>query len=154
MDAAGAAAFAHATELAHDALDDRAAHKRALRDRLAEGIRDRVPEARLSTDLTDSLPGTLHLRVPGAEGDSLLFLLDQAGFAVSTGSACQAGVPEPSHVLLAMGVSPSEARGSLRISLGPDTTAAEIDALLDALPHATRQALAAGLAARQPRLGR
>ena len=154
MDAAGAAAFAHAAELAHDALDDRAAHKRALRDRLAEGIRDRVPEARLSTDLTDSLPGTLHLRVPGAEGDSLLFLLDQAGFAVSTGSACQAGVPEPSHVLLAMGVSPSEARGSLRISLGPDTTAAEIDALLDALPHATRQALAAGLAARQPRLGR
>ncbi|MER3393359.1 MAG: cysteine desulfurase family protein, partial [Microcella pacifica] len=154
MDAAGAAAFAHAAELAHDALDDRAAHKRALRDRLAEGIRDRVPEARLSTDLTDSLPGTLHLRVPRAEGDSLLFLLNQAGFAVSTGSACQAGVPETSHVLLAMGVSPSEARGSLRISLGPDTTAAEIDALLDALPHATRQALAAGLAARQPRLGR
>jgi len=154
MDAAGAAAFAHAAELAHAALDDRAAHKRALRDRLAEGIRDRVPEARLSTDLTDALPGTLHLRVPGAEGDSLLFLLDQAGFAVSTGSACQAGVPEPSHVLLAMGVSPSEARGSLRISLGPDTTAAEIDALLDALPDATRQALAAGLAARQPRLGR
>ncbi len=154
MDAAGAAAFAHAAELAHAALDERAAHKRGLRDRLAEGIRDRVPEARLSTDLTDSLPGTLHLRVPGAEGDSLLFLLDQAGFAVSTGSACQAGVPEPSHVLLAMGVSPSEARGSLRISLGPDTTAAEIDALLDALPHATRQALAAGLAARQPRLGR
>lgn len=154
MDAAGAAAFAHAAELAHAALDDRAAHKRALRDRLAEGIRDRVPEARLSTDLTDALPGTLHLRVPGAEGDSLLFLLDQAGFAVSTGSACQAGVPEPSHVLLAMGVSPSEARGSLRISLGPDTAAAEIDALLDALPDAARQALAAGLAARQPRLGR
>jgi len=154
MDAAGAAAFAHAAELAHDELDDRAAHKRALRDRLAQGIRDRVPEARLSTDLTDSLPGTLHLRVPGAEGDSLLFLLDQAGFAVSTGSACQAGVPEPSHVLLAMGVPAEEARGSLRVSLGPDTTAAEIEALLDALPHAARQAVAAGLAARQPRLGR
>jgi cysteine desulfurase len=73
---------------------------------------------------------------------------------VSTGSACQAGVPEPSHVLLAMGVPAAEARGSLRVSLGPATTAAEIDALLDALPHAVRQALAAGLAARQPRLGR
>ncbi|MBU1251671.1 MAG: cysteine desulfurase [Actinobacteria bacterium] len=154
MDAAGAAAFAHAAELAHAELAERAARKRELRDRLAEGIRNRVPEARLSTDLTDSLPGTLHLRVPGAEGDSLLFLLDQAGFAVSTGSACQAGVPEPSHVLLAMGVPASEARGSLRVSLGPSTTAAEIDALLDALPHAARQALAAGLAGRQPRLGR
>lgn len=113
-----------------------------------------MPEARLSTDLTDSLPGTLHLRVPGAEGDSLLFLLDQAGFAVSTGSACQAGVPEPSHVLLAMGVSPSVARGSLRVTIGPDNTVADIDALLDALPDVVRQALAAGLAARQPRLGR
>lgn len=154
MDAAGAAAFAHAAELAHAELDDRAAHKRALRDRLAQGIRDRVPEARLSTDLADSLPGTLHLRVPGAEGDSLLFLLDQAGFAVSTGSACQAGVPEPSHVLLAMGVSAQEARGSLRVSLGPATTPDEIDAFLDALAAAARQALAAGLAARQPRLGR
>ena len=154
MDAAGAAAFAHAAEQAHAAMVGRAAHKRRLRDRLAAGIRDRVPEARLSTDLTDSLPGTLHVRVPGAEGDSLLFLLDQAGFAVSTGSACQAGVPEPSHVLLAMGIEPAEARGSLRVTIGPDNTVADIDALLDALPGAVRQALAAGLAARQPRLGR
>ncbi|QOD93092.1 MULTISPECIES: cysteine desulfurase family protein [Microcella] len=154
MDAAGAAGFAAAAEDACAALADRADRKRGLRDRLAAGIRDRVPEVRLSTDLADSLPGTLHVRVPGAEGDSLLFLLDQAGFAVSTGSACQAGVPEPSHVLLAMGVSPTEARGSLRVSLGPATTADEIDAFLDALAHAARQAVGAGLAARQPRLGR
>jgi len=160
MDAAGAVAFAVAAEHAHAALESRAAHKRELRDRLAAGIRSRVPEAVLSGALAgdgtldEALPGTVHLRVPGAEGDSLLFLLDQAGFAVSTGSACQAGVPEPSHVLLAMGVSESDARGALRITLGPETTAADIDGLLAALPAAVERALAAGLAARTPRLGR
>lgn len=159
MDAAGAVAFAVAAEHAHAALESRAAHKRALRDRLAAGIRETVPQAVLSGALAEgapdeALPGTVHLRVPGAEGDSLLFLLDQAGFAVSTGSACQAGVPEPSHVLLAMGVAESDARGALRITLGPDTTAADIDGLLAALPAAVERALAAGLAARTPRLGR
>lgn len=159
MDAAGAVAFAIAAEEAHASLAERAAHKASLRDRLAAGIRSRVPEAVLSGALAEgalegALPGTVHLRVPGAEGDSLLFLLDQAGFAVSTGSACQAGVPEPSHVLLAMGVSASDARGALRMTLGPETTADDIDALVAALPAAVERALAAGLAARTPRLGR
>ena len=159
MDAAGAAAFVVAAELAHAQLDERAAHKRALRDRLAEGIRRSVPQAVLSgaagrLDDTLALPGTLHFTVPGAEGDSLLMLLDAAGFAVSTGSACQAGVPEPSHVLLAMGLSEADARGALRVTLGPATTADEIDALLAALPAAVERAQAAGLAAQVPRLGR
>ncbi len=164
MDAAGAAAFAAAAELAHAELDARAAHKRAVRDRLAAGIRQSVPQAVLSgmlgdhaiaVDLDDlTLPGTLHLTVPGAEGDSLLMLLDAAGFAVSTGSACQAGVPEPSHVLLAMGLSEADARGALRVTLGPATTVDEIDALLAALPAAVERAQAAGLAAQVPRLGR
>lgn len=159
MDAAGAVAFAVAAEEAHAALAERAAHKASLRDRLAAGIRESVPQAVLSGALAEgardeALPGTVHLRVPGAEGDSLLFLLDQAGFAVSTGSACQAGVPEPSHVLLAMGVSEQDARGALRITLGPETTADDIDGLLAALPTAVERALAAGLAARTPRLGR
>ncbi|MBX9472962.1 MAG: aminotransferase class V-fold PLP-dependent enzyme [Chryseoglobus sp.] len=183
MDAAGAEAFAVAAELAHAELDERAEHKRALRERLAEGIRRSVPQAVISgaagavaRAMTDAhsgdaahasggrldstelnalaLPGTLHFTVPGAEGDSLLMLLDAAGFAVSTGSACQAGVPEASHVLLAMGLSEADARGALRVTLGPATTVDEIDALLAALPAAVERAQAAGLAAQVPRLGR
>lgn len=170
MDAAGAIAFALAAEHAHAHLADRAAHKRMLRERLAGGIRRSVPVAVLhgaagaaaaETDATRAavcdalaLPGTLHLTVPGAEGDSLLMLLDSQGIAVSTGSACQAGVPEPSHVLLAMGLSAADARGTLRVSVGPSTTVSEIDALLAALPAAVERARAAGLAGRTPRLGR
>ena len=159
MDAAGATAFAVAAELAHEELETRAAHKRELRERLAAGIRRSVPQAVLSgaagrLDDTLALPGTQHFTVPGAEGDSLLMLLDAAGFAVSTGSACQAGVPEASHVLLAMGLSEADARGALRVTLGPATTADEIDALLTALPAAVERAQAAGLAAQVPRLGR
>lgn len=190
MDAAGAAAFAIAAERAHAELDERAAHKRMLRERLAAGIRHAVPAAVLrgaagaaagaaavATELAHSaaasdparaashvaraaeldalaLPGTLHLTVPGAEGDSLLMLLDARGIAASTGSACQAGVPEPSHVLLAMGLSEADARGALRITLGPATTVDEIDALLAALPEAVERAQAAGLAGQVPRLGR
>lgn len=170
MDAAGVVAFAVAAERAHAELAERAAHKRTLRERLAAGIRSTVPQAVLrgaagaivpqgdrerAAELDAlALPGTLHLTVPGAEGDSLLMLLDVAGIAVSTGSACQAGVPEPSHVLLAMGLSEADARGALRVSLGPATTVDEIDALLAALPAAVERAQAAGLAAQQPRLGR
>ena len=186
MDAAGAAAFAIAAERAHAELDERAAHKRMLRERLAAGISRTVPSAVLrgaagaaavATELAHSaaasdpvraashlaraaeldalaLPGTLHFTVPGAEGDSLLMLLDARGIAASTGSACQAGVPEPSHVLLAMGLSEADARGALRVTLGPATTVDEIDALLAALPEAVERAQAAGLAGQVPRLGR
>lgn len=170
MDAAGAAAFAIAAERAHRELADRSAHKRGLRVRLAEGIRLTVPHVVLrgaaGASATESdvaraaaldalaLPGTLHFTVPGAEGDSLLMLLDSQGIAVSTGSACQAGVPEASHVLLAMGLSEADARGALRVTLSPATTADEIDALLTALPEAVERAQAAGLAGRTPRLGR
>jgi len=109
-----------------------------------------VPDARLSgdPDASGRLPGNVHLSFPGCEGDSLLFLLDAAGVAVSTGSACQAGVPEPSHVLMAMGRSETDARGALRITLGHDSTEADVDAFLAALPGAHAQAAKAGLAAR------
>jgi cysteine desulfurase len=149
QDAAGAAAFGVAAGLAHPSLA-------ALRDRLVRGIQDSVEGAVLrgDPDPAGRLPGNAHFTFEGCEGDSLLYLLDVAGFAVSTGSACQAGVPEASHVLLAMGLSEADARGALRFTLGPDTTAAEIDALLEALPGVVAQARAAGLAAREPSLGR
>jgi cysteine desulfurase len=147
QDAAGAVAFGVAASL--PLLDDT-----ALRDRLIAGVRTAVPTAVLRGDPVDRLPNNAHFTFPGCEGDSLLFLLDAAGFSVSTGSACQAGVPEASHVLLAMGLSEADARGALRITLGPDTTAAEIDAFVAALPAAVARARDAGLnAGRVGRLG-
>ncbi|MBT1670184.1 MULTISPECIES: cysteine desulfurase family protein [Curtobacterium] len=126
----------------------------ALRDRLIAGVRAAVPSAVLMGDPVDRLPGNAHFTFPGCEGDSLLFLLDAAGVAVSTGSACQAGVPEASHVLLAMGLSEQDARGALRITLGHTTTDADVDAFLAALPDAVARAGAAGMASREPLLGR
>ena len=161
QDAAGASAFGVAAELAATGLTEHAAHLAELRDRLVAGIlgtsdRAGIPGAALRGDPTPAgrLPGNAHFTFAGCEGDSLLFLLDVAGFSVSTGSACQAGVPEASHVLLAMGIGEADARGALRFTLGHDTTAAEIDALLAVLPGVVEQARAAGLAERQPTLGR
>ena len=148
QDAAGAVAFGVAATLATSDIPGRQEHLRALRDRLITGVHLTIPEAVLRGDPIDRLPGNAHFTFPGCEGDSLLFLLDAAGFSVSTGSACQAGVPESSHVLIAMGLSPEDARGALRMTLGESTTEAEIDALLVALPDAVERASAAGLASR------
>lgn len=151
QDVAAAAAFAAAARAVDAVLAEDAARMAGLRDRLVAGVAASVTEARLSGDpaADGRLPGNAHFAFPGCEGDSLLFLLDAAGVAVSTGSACQAGVPEPSHVLLAMGRSPEEARGALRITLGHDSTEADVDAFLAALPDAYARAAKAGLAARQ-----
>ena len=139
QDAAGAAAFGAAASLGlHTST--------ALRDRLVSGVRNAVPTAVLRGDPIHRLPANAHFTFPGCEGDSLLFLLDAAGFSVSTGSACQAGVPEASHVLLALGLDEPTARGALRFTLGRDTTEAEVDALVAALPAAVAAARAAGLA--------
>lgn len=150
QDVASAAAFAAAADEIAARLPEDAARMAALRDRLIAGVARAVPEARLSGDPEPAgrLPGNAHFAFPGCEGDSLLFLLDAAGVAVSTGSACTAGVPEPSHVLLAMGRSEAEARGALRITLGHDSGEADVDAFLAALPEAHARAALAGLAAR------
>jgi cysteine desulfurase len=129
QDVAGAVAFAAAAALIdadHSALA-------ARRDRLLAGLRT-LPGVIIRGSLADRLPGNVHATFAGTDGDALLYLLDQEGFSVSTGSACQAGVAEVSHVLLAMGVPEAEARGALRFTLGPSTTDAEIDALLAVLP--------------------
>lgn len=151
QDAAGASAFG----VAAAALDvaGHAARLRALRDRLVDGIRSAVPSAVYRGDPIDRLPGNAHFTFPGCEGDSLLFLLDVAGFSVSTGSACQAGVPEASHVLLSMGLDEADARGALRFTLGATTTEAEVDALVAALPEAVARAARAGLSDRVTTLG-
>jgi len=135
QDAAGAAAFAAAAALI---ADDHTALA-AVRDRLRDGLRG-LPGVVLRGSPDDRLPGNVHATFGGTDGDALLYLLDRAGFSVSTGSACQAGVAEVSHVLLAMGVPAAEARGALRFTLGPETTPAEVDALLAVLPNVLAQA--------------
>jgi len=88
-----------------------------------------VPDAVFNGDAVDRLPGNAHFSFPGCEGDALLLLLDAKGIACSTGSACTAGVAQPSHVLLAMGADEARARGSLRFSFGHDSVPQDTDAV-------------------------
>lgn len=140
QDVAGAAAFAVALELAERDRASEGDRLRALRDRLIQGIRARIPAAELLGDPVHRLPGNAQVLFPGAVGESLLFLLDMAGIAASTGSACQAGVAEPSHVVMAMGRSEQDARSVLRFSLGRTTTDADVDAVLAVIEDAYRRA--------------
>lgn len=143
QDVAGAAAFAVAAELAEAERAGEAVRLSALRDRLVRGIRESIPGAELLGDPVDRVPGNAHVLFPGASGEALLFLLDRAGVAVSTGSACQAGVPEPSHVVLALRRTDAEARQVLRFTLGRTTADADVDAVLAVLPEAVERARAA-----------
>ena len=147
LDTASIAGFAAAASACADTLEGESGRLSALRDRLIDGVRAVVPEAVLrGTPGVGRLPGNAHFTFPGCEGDSLLFLLDMSGVESSTGSACTAGVPRPSHVLLAMGLDEATARGAQRFSLGHTTTDADVDALLKALPGAFAQARKAGMA--------
>lgn len=151
QDVASAAAFARAALLARAELPSEGRRLRVLRDRLVAGVLASVPDTRVngaSLDGPDRLPGNAHFAFSGCQGDSILFLLDMAGISVSTGSACQAGVPEPSHVLLAMGRSEDEARSALRVTLGRTTTDADVDAFLTAIPGVIASARKAGLSER------
>ncbi|MGQ4596693.1 aminotransferase class V-fold PLP-dependent enzyme [Nocardia sp. R6R-6] len=142
--AVGLAAALHQTVAE---LPTRTAELAAMRDALIEGIRTAVPDMVLNGPVGERrLPGNVHVTFPGCEGDSLLLLLDAAGIECSTGSACTAGVATPSHVLIAMGVEPREARGSLRFSLGHTSTHADIDTVLGVLPQVVERARVAGLA--------
>lgn len=143
QDVAGAAAFAIAAELAETEREAEAERLSRLRDDLVRGILSAVPSAELLGDPEVRLPGNAHLLFPGAGGDTLLFLLDRAGIAVSTGSACQAGVPEPSHVVRAMGRTDAEARQVLRFSLGRTSCEDDVSAVLAVLPEAVERARAA-----------
>ncbi|MFI6072752.1 cysteine desulfurase family protein [Actinoplanes sp. NPDC051343] len=140
LDAAGVAAFAVAVETSVKSQGDYAARVGSLRDSLIERVRAAVPDAVYNGDPADRLPGNAHFSFPGCEGDALLMLLDAQGVACSTGSACSAGVAQPSHVLLAMGADDDRARSSLRFTLGHTSTTADVDALLTALPGAVERA--------------
>ncbi len=147
VDTAAAAALAVAVSEAVAEQAEQAPRVRALRDRLAAGVLALDPAAVVRGAALDvpgaRLPGNLHVTFTGCEGDSLLYLFDAEGVAVSTGSACRAGVPEPSHVLFAMGVPPDEARGALRFSFGRTSTDADVDRVLEVLPGILRRARAA-----------
>ncbi|MFA6215695.1 MAG: aminotransferase class V-fold PLP-dependent enzyme, partial [Patescibacteria group bacterium] len=105
-----------------------------LRDKLIDGIIKAVPNAQVNGDLKKRVPGNAHFSFRGVEGESLLLLLDQAGIAVSTGSACSSGSLKPSHVLMSLGLEPLLAHGSLRITLGKFNPEKDIDQLLKVLP--------------------
>jgi cysteine desulfurase len=141
----GAVGLAVATSLAVERREVVAARVAALRDAIVDGVLAAVPDARLHGHPTARLPGIANLTFPGCEGDALLMLLDARGVECSTGSACSAGVAQPSHVLIALGATPAQARGSLRFSLGHDSTAADVDAAVAAIVPAVERARRAGL---------
>ncbi|MGV0851180.1 cysteine desulfurase family protein [Mycolicibacterium phlei] len=144
---AAAVAMAVAAEVAIEGLEANSARVAALRDRLVEGVLSTIDDVDYNGATGDArLPGNSHFTFRGCEGDSLLMLLDAKGIECSTGSACTAGVAQPSHVLIAMGADPAHARGSLRLSLGHTSTEADVDAALAVLPAAVERARQAALA--------
>jgi cysteine desulfurase len=146
IDVPAIAGFAAAVELAVKDQADHAAHVAALREELERGVRAAVPDVVVNgaAGEEERLPGIAHFGFPGCEGDSLLMLLDARGIECSTGSACSAGVPQPSHVLLAMGQSEAAARSSLRVSLGRTSTLDDVHAFVAAIGPCVERARAAG----------
>jgi cysteine desulfurase len=146
LDAPAIRAFAVAAVTSAGRREDEALRIAGLRDDLIRQVLAAVPDAVLNGPAPGAgrLPGNAHLSFPGCEGDALLLLLDAKGIACSTGSACTAGVAEPSHVLLAMGASEALARSSLRFSLGHTTTREDIDALGAVIGEAVARARRAG----------
>jgi cysteine desulfurase len=144
LDTPGIVSFATAVEVSVKGEREFAARIGALRDELVDRVRAAVPDAVYNGDRGDRLPGNAHFSFPGCEGDALLLLLDAQEISCSTGSACSAGVAQPSHVLLAMGADEARARSTLRFSLGHTSTAADVDALVAALPAAVERARRAG----------
>jgi cysteine desulfurase len=127
-------AFGRAAELAMASLNDENTRVRALRDRMEKGILSKIPDSVRNGDATSRLPNTSNIAFDFVEAESVLLLLDQAGICASSGSACTTGSLDPSHVLVAMGLTPARARSSIRFSLGIYNTDVEVDYLLEQLP--------------------
>ena len=139
-DVPGVYAAGVAMQLATTELAERNANLAKLRDRLADGVLSAIPGAKLRGHPVKRSPGNLHITVGKMDSVSALLLLDEAGFAVSGGSACQAGVAGPSHVLRAMGIPADES--PLRFTLGHDTTEAEVDELIATIGDVVKRASA------------
>ncbi|WPF67028.1 MULTISPECIES: cysteine desulfurase family protein [unclassified Corynebacterium] len=144
-DVAGAAATAAALRAVLAEREAEEARLRVLRDDLLRRVLHEIDEVRVNT-VEPALPGHLSLSFPGAEGDSLIMLLDSLGIEAATGSACHSGVNRASEVLLAMGVPEGEARGTVRFTLGRTTTEEDVDYLVAHLPEVVRRARLAGMA--------
>ena len=136
---AGIVGMGKAAELAKSELDKEVTHVKALRDKLEKGLFDRIDDIILSGHPEKRLINTLGICVKHVEGESMLLNLDMEGICVSTGSACSSGSLEPSHVLLAMGMPPEVAHGSLRFSLGKGNTEEEVDHVLDVFPEIVKK---------------
>ncbi len=131
----GAMALGRAAEWVQENLHAEGERLSALRDRLEHGILGRIPMAGLNGS-EPRVPNTSNIYFDHIEGEALVIALDLRGFAVSSGSACSSGAVEPSHVLLAIGLTPERARSSIRFSLGHSNTAEQVDALIDAVVDA------------------
>lgn len=137
--------LAKAAALAEEEREELSVRLADFRDQIVAAIKSVAPDADFTRGDQPGFAGIVHFTFPGCSGDSLLYLLDAAGVSVSTGSACRAGVAQPSHVIMAMGRTEHQARGSLRISLGYTTTQADVDAFIQAFPVAYAGAHKAGL---------
>jgi cysteine desulfurase len=131
--------FGEACRLSREHLEDEMARIAALRDRLQEGILEKVPNVHINGAGAERVPNTCNVTVPGIEGEAMSLNLSMLGFALSSGSACATGDPEPSHVLRAMGLDPVEAQGALRISLGICNTEEDVDAFLETFPEVVKR---------------
>ena len=136
---AGIVGLGKAAEMASESLAEDARRVGGLRDKLEKGLLDRVPRARVNGGGAPRTPNTTNIMFPGIEGEALVIALDLKGLACSVGAACSSGAVAPSHVLMAIGLSPEDAKSSLRFSLGRHTTPAEIDFALEAVPAAVAQ---------------
>jgi cysteine desulfurase len=136
---AGIVGLGKAAELAATSLERDATRISVLRNDLERGLLQRVPQSRVNAASAPRTPNTTNILFPGVDGEALLIALDLQGLSCSTGSACSSGAVEPSHVLTATGLTPAEARSSLRFSLGRQTTREEIDTALVAIPPAVEQ---------------
>jgi cysteine desulfurase len=143
LNAPGIVAFAAAAKEAIQNLQANDEKIRSLKAELIAAIRAKIPDIQVNGQSEPSLPGIVNITFPGTESDGLLLLLDAEGIFCSTGSACSAGVPQPSHVLLAMGISEADARSSLRFSLGVSNTSAEIATLSKVIESVVARARAA-----------
>ncbi|MDQ4143010.1 MAG: cysteine desulfurase [Actinomycetota bacterium] len=140
INVAGVAGFGVAAEIAAKEVHETAERITRLRDRLLAGLKATVPDLVVNGTLDAHVPNTLNVAIPKADAETLLLLLDREGIACSAGSACQSGAMDPSHVLLAIGVPRDLAKGSLRFSLGRDSTTEDVEAVLELLPRIVEQA--------------